>query len=85
MTTIIVSGDLLMSILSVSGVAKLIASETGHMVRPRDITLLFYNGELRDDLCPIVGGRRVIPESYVAQIETALRRSGKLRKRRQYA
>ncbi len=42
-------------------------------VKPRDISDLFYCRELRDDLCPIVGGRRLIPETYVDEIAAALR------------
>lgn len=45
-------------------------------VRPRDISDLFYRRVLRDDLCPIVGGRRLIPPSYVSVIAAALRRAG---------
>lgn len=44
--------------------------------RPRDISDLFYRRELRDDLCPMVGGRRLIPEDYIDRISTALRRHG---------
>jgi hypothetical protein len=46
--------------------------------RPRDITDLFYRRFLRDDLCPIVGDRRLIPEDYLPQITAALRRKGRL-------
>ena len=42
-------------------------------VRPRDISDLFYQRLLRDDSCPIVGGRRLIPRTYVPVIEAALR------------
>ena len=45
-------------------------------VKPRDISDLFYSRELRDDLCPIVGGRRLIPETYIEEIAAALRRRG---------
>ena len=41
-------------------------------VRPRDISDLFYQRLLRDDICPIVGGRRLIPRAYVPVIEAAL-------------
>jgi hypothetical protein len=34
---------------------------------------------LRDDLCPIVAGRRLIPSSYLPEVEAALRRHGKLK------
>ena len=45
--------------------------------RPRDISDLFYRRHLRDDLCPIVGGRRMIPEGYLDLIAAALRRQGR--------
>jgi hypothetical protein len=41
-------------------------------VRPRDISDLFYQRRLNDDLCPIVGGRRLIPVDYVSVIQNAL-------------
>jgi len=47
-------------------------------VRPEDISILFYRRKLRDDLCPIVAGRRMIPESYLPEIAAALRKAGKL-------
>ena len=46
-------------VLGVSGVARLLG------VKPSQITDLFYKRQLRDDLCPIVAGRRLIPPSYV--------------------
>lgn len=46
--------------------------------RPRDIGDFFYGRKLRDDLCPIVAGSRVIPEEYLPQIEQALRRLGRI-------
>ena len=54
--------------VSVSEVARRIG------VPPRAISDLFYSRELRDDLCPIVGGRRLIPEQYVDEIAAALAR-----------
>jgi hypothetical protein len=44
--------------------------------RPRDISDLFYRRQLRDDLCPIVGGRRLIPEDYLDMIAAELARKG---------
>jgi len=41
--------------------------------RPRDLTRLFYDQVLRTDLCPKVGGRRVIPPSYLPTIAMALK------------
>ena len=45
-------------------------------VRPSRITQLFYERRLRDDLCPIIAGRRLIPPSYVPIIALELRRKG---------
>lgn len=45
-------------------------------VRPAQVTALFYEQRLRDDLCPIVSGRRIIPEAYIPLIANELRRKG---------
>jgi hypothetical protein len=45
--------------------------------RPRDISDLFYRRRLRDDLCPIVGGRRLIPASYLDIVAMVLRKQGR--------
>ena len=57
--------------LSVSGAARQLGA------RPKDISELFYRRVLRDDLCPIVAGRRLIPANYLPMIAAALRREGK--------
>lgn len=57
--------------LSVSEAARRIGA------RPKDISDLFYSRELRDDLCPIVAGRRLIPQSYLDVIRMVLRRHGR--------
>ena len=57
-------------LLSVGDVAKRLN------VRPSQVTQLFYERRLRDDLCPIVGGRRLIPQDYVEVIAMVLRRKG---------
>jgi len=44
---------------------------------PQDISDLFYKRKLRDDLCPIVGGRRLIPPEYLDQIRRTLRHNGR--------
>lgn len=69
---IIHSRALMPDYLTVSDVARLIGA------KPADITNAFYKRDLRDDLCPIVGGRRMIPASYVDVIAMYLRRYGKL-------
>ena len=58
--------------LSVSEVARRLGA------RPRDVSDLFYRRVLRDELCPIVAGRRLIPEWYVEIIASVLRRHGRL-------
>lgn len=45
-------------------------------VMPWQIAYQFTAGRLRDDLCPVVSGRRMIPEDYVDQIAAALKRQG---------
>lgn len=59
-----------MDVVSVGDVARILN------VRPSRITQCFYERLLRDDICPIVGGRRLIPRSYVPLISAALRRKG---------
>ena len=60
-----------MSYLSVSDVARRLGAN------PKDISDLLYRRTLRDDLCPIVAGRRLIPESYLDMIRMALKRAGR--------
>jgi hypothetical protein len=64
--------DLARRFLSVSQAARQLNAN------PKDITNLFYGRQLRDDLCPVVAGRRLIPPEYVPMIAAALRRAGKL-------
>ena len=45
-------------------------------VKAARISKLFYDDELNNDLCPILSGRRLIPESYVEVIAMVLRRKG---------
>jgi len=59
-----------MQLLCVSEVARRLNA------RPRDISDLFYRRELSDKRCPIVGGRRLIPEDYLGEIRAALERKG---------
>jgi hypothetical protein len=60
-----------MTHLSVSEAARRLGAN------PKDISDLFYRRELRDDLCPIVAGRRLIPDDYLDMIRMALRRHGR--------
>jgi len=63
-----------MSSITVSDAAR----EIGGNVTPRDISALFYKRALRDDIAPIVAGRRMIPREYLDVIRMELRRAGKL-------
>ncbi len=56
--------------LSVSDVARRLD------VRPAQITQLFYERRVRDDLAPIIGGRRLIRPDLVDVIAMELRRKG---------
>jgi hypothetical protein len=47
-------------------------------IAPRVVSDLFYARRLDDRRCPIVGGRRLIPADYVAEVEAALREAGHL-------
>ena len=64
--------------LIVSEAARELTEVLGEQVKPRDISQLFYDRELRDDLCPIIGGRRLIPRDYLPEIVRALRRHRKI-------
>lgn len=59
-----------MEMLAVSDVARRLD------VKPAQISQLFYERRLRDDLCPIVAGRRLISAEYVEIIAMELRRKG---------
>jgi hypothetical protein len=64
------------SYLSVGETANELTKELGEPVPQRWISDLFYYRELRNDLCPIIAGRRIIPRSYLPMIVMALRRRG---------
>jgi hypothetical protein len=59
-------------VFSVSEVAR----DRGIM--PRDISDLFYARRLDDNRCPVVGGRRIIPEDYLPVLDAVLREAGLL-------
>ena len=61
-----------MEILTTGQVAKILG------VAPTAITSLFYRQKLSEDICPVVSGRRLIPEDYLGQVACALHRAGKL-------
>jgi hypothetical protein len=69
-------GDVMYDPMTVSDVARALSDQLGVNVGPRDISDLFYKRFLHDDLCPIVGGRRLIPRSYLPEILDVLRARG---------
>jgi hypothetical protein len=58
--------------LTVSEVARELDGSFGRAVTPRRISDLFYKRRLRDDICPIIGGRRMIPRYYLDEIAETL-------------
>ena len=60
----------------VSEVARELSKRNRAVIRPRDISDLFYKRLLPDDRCPVQGGRRKIPHDFVPVIEESLRRRG---------
>jgi hypothetical protein len=56
----------------VSQVARQIAA------RPKDISDLFYQRKLDDERCPVIAGRRLIPEDYIPEIQATLQSLGRL-------
>jgi hypothetical protein len=67
------------SYLTVSEAARALEEEHGQPINPRWISESLYRRELRDDLCPIQSGRRLIPADYLPLVAAALRRRGLLR------
>jgi hypothetical protein len=63
---------------SVSDIARELSARYAGVIRSRDITDLFYKRLLDDDVCPVVGGRRLIPRSYVPEVVDALRKQGRI-------
>ena len=61
-----------MTFLSVSDVARSLD------VAPKAISYLFCARVLDDERCPVLGGRRLIPESYLPAIREVLLERGKL-------
>jgi hypothetical protein len=57
-----------------------IVSEVARRIgaKPKDISDLFYQRRLSDVRCPVVGGRRLIPEDYLPTIAATLRDLGRL-------
>lgn len=66
--------------LTASDVARAATDALGETVSPRDVSNLFYVRVLDDRSCPIVGGRRLIPRSYLPTLMQELRRRVALRR-----
>ena len=47
-------------------------------VAPKVVSDALYRGAVRDELAPVVAGRRLVHESAIPILELALRRAGKL-------
>jgi hypothetical protein len=66
--------------LSVGQAADRLSVGLGQTVKPRQLSALLYDRELRDDFCPLVGGRRLIDPEYLSEIARVLRRKGWVRR-----
>ncbi len=47
-----------------------------HGVRPSQVTQLFTERRIPEDLCPVISGRRLIPIQIIPAIVAELRRKG---------
>ncbi|MCA9069914.1 MAG: hypothetical protein KDA84_13365 [Planctomycetaceae bacterium] len=45
-------------------------------IPPRILSDLFYSHHLDNNRCPVVGGRRLIPNDYLPELEEVLRERG---------
>jgi hypothetical protein len=68
--------NMIAELLSVGEAAAVLSDELGQPVKPRWISTLAYDRELRADYCPMIGGRRLIERSYLPEVARALRRRG---------
>jgi hypothetical protein len=59
-------------------IARSLTDRLGVVVRPRDVTDLFYSRILQEDRCPILAGRRLIPVDLIPAIESKLRENGRI-------
>lgn len=60
----------------VSEVARELSERNGVVIRPRDVSDLFYGRRLPDGRCRVLGGRRMIPRGLLDAIEEKLRERG---------
>lgn len=58
--------------VTVSEVARLLAVELGGEIRPREISDLFYQRTLAEQLGPLVGGRRMIALNDLPLVKAAV-------------
>jgi hypothetical protein len=76
MLVIIAEEEIMIEHVSVSQAIQELNEQYGLTVHPQDLSNLFYRRELRHDLCPIVGGRRLIPRDYLPLIAATLQQRG---------
>jgi hypothetical protein len=50
---------------------------------PRELSDDIYSGRLDRDRCPLIAGRRVIPESYLPEIQALIQRRQQAREGRE--
>ena len=81
MVTVLIGGETMSTHVTVSGAARELGARLGLIVRPRDISDLLYDRVVPDDRCPMLGGRRMIPIEYLAELgEALIERRGRRRR-----
>jgi hypothetical protein len=63
-------------LMTVSDVARELSDQFKEVIQPRVITDLFYKRLLDDNRCQVLGGRRLIPRDYLAEIRRILTEKG---------
>ena len=66
--------------VSITEAASALTEDVGQTIKPRQISALLYDRELRTDYCPKIGNRHVIAREYLPEIVRVMRRKGWLRR-----
>jgi hypothetical protein len=61
--------------LTASEAARRLSETLSREVSPREVSNVLYNRKVDTGSCPILGGRRLIPQSLLAEIARVLRQA----------
>ena len=70
---------------TVGEIACELSRQLGTEVRPRDVSDVIYRRRVAAERCPILGGRRWIPDDMIREIERELRQLGRIPLQREEA